>query len=200
LTIKKKAKYFDYLKLDADIRGYIPVFHEDNITGRFAVGIGAPFLNSTILPFEKRFYVGGANSVRAWRARDLGPGSFATPSGTIYDKSGDLKIEGSLEYRFPVYGPLKSALFADIGNVWLEKKDSLRPGAEFSSKFIKEFAIGAGVGFRLDFSFFVFRFDFAVPLRDPSLPDKNRWLTKNYKSIPDVINKVNLNIGIGYPF
>ena len=194
-------KYYTYGKIDLDIRRYLPVLHNDNLAMRFAVGLGLPFLSSTILPFEKRFYVGGANSIRAWRARDLGPGSYKSPgSGLIYDKSGDFKMEGSFEYRFPIAGFLKGAVFTDYGNVWLYQNDPSRPGAALSSNAYKEIAVGSGIGLRFDFSFFVFRFDLAVPMRDPSLAESDRWVFRQYSGLPEVGQNLVLNIGIGYPF
>ncbi len=196
-------KYYTYSKIDLDLRRYLPVLHSDNLAMRIAFGLGLPIPPSTILPFEKRFYVGGTNSIRAWRARDLGPGSYAPPpavSGVIYDKSGDFKMEGSFEYRFPIAGFLKGAIFTDYGNVWLYQKDASRPHAELSWNAYKEIAVGSGVGLRFDFSFFVFRFDLAVPMRDPSLAESDRWVFKQYNGLPSVTDKLVLNIGIGYPF
>ncbi len=194
-------KYFTYSKIDLDLRGYMPVIKSDNLAARIAIGLGVPFAPSTILPFEKRYYVGGANSIRAWRPRDLGPGSFQSPTGVIYDKSGDFKFEGSFEYRFPIFSFIKGAIFTDYGNVWLDREDPLRPGANFAiDRFYKEIAIGSGAGLRFDFSFFVFRFDVAVPMRDPALNEKDRWVYTKYYSMPNLADKMNLNIGIGYPF
>lgn len=188
--------YFNYTKLELDFRYYWPIFRESNLAARAAIGFGVPFFKSQILPFEKRFYVGGANSIRAWRARDLGPGTFVNPPGDFrYDKSGDVKIELSLEDRFPIYGLLQGALFLDAGNVWVEKKDPGRPGAKFSKEFYKEFAIGSGIGTRFDFSFFILRFDFGIPLRDPV----EGWLLKQFDK-GQWVNEVIINLGINYPF
>jgi hypothetical protein len=204
--------YYQYSKFEVDYRYYIPVLKENNLAFRALAGFGTPNslagifwpeTRSSILPFEKQFYVGGANSIRAWRLRTLGPGSYYDESQNLnYDKSGDIKLEGNAELRMPVYSLFKIALFADGGNVWLYNDDPKRPGAGFHfNTFYQEFALGGGLGFRLDFNFFVIRLDFAVPLRDPSLPLGHRWeihqLLYQANYIP---SKMQINLGIGYPF
>jgi len=188
--------YYKYVKLDVDYRYYLPI-KSSNIAFRIASGLGFPFGGSHILPYEKRYYVGGANSVRGWRTRDIGPGAFGNSNGTT-DKSGDFKLEGSVEWRFPVISFLKMALFTDFGNVWIAKKDTVRQGAQLSNKFLGELAIASGVGFRFDFSLFVFRLDFGVKMRDPSQPIDRRWIVTHRDFI--LPQNTNLNLGIGYPF
>ena len=138
------------------------------------------------------------SDIRAWKIRSLGPGSAPATSTVagFYNQTGDLKLEGNAEYRFPVIGILKGALFVDAGNVWLLKNDTSKSGEDFSfNRFYKEIAIGAGAGARLDFSFFVFRLDVATPVHAP-LSGTNGWvfgeggLTKN----------LTFNLAIGYPF
>jgi outer membrane protein insertion porin family len=109
---------------------------------------------------------------------------------------GDIQLEGNLEYRFPVYSFIKSALFADAGNIWLLKNDESYPGGNFSfDRFYKEFAIDVGLGIRLDFNFFIMRVDFAIPLRNPAKPENERWVINNWQFSDFIIN-----FGIGYPF
>jgi outer membrane protein insertion porin family len=206
--------YYEYSKIEADFHYYIPVRKDNNLAMRVIAGLGTPLsimgildpnTKSTILPFEKQFYVGGANSIRAWRLRTLGPGSYKdnSPSGTInYDKSGDIKLEASAEYRVPIYSILKGALFVDAGNVWLYNDDPKRPGSAFHfNSFYKEIAIGTGIGARLDFNFFVIRLDFAVPLHDPSYPESQRWrVDQLLHESAWWEHNLQINLGIGYPF
>ncbi|HQH19892.1 MAG TPA: BamA/TamA family outer membrane protein, partial [Bacteroidales bacterium] len=124
----------------------------------------------------------------------LGPGSS---KDTInLNKTGDINLEGNIEYRFPIYSYLKGAFFVDAGNIWVNKRNSLMPDAEFKwNRFYKEIAVGAGFGARFDFSFFILRVDMAIPLRNPAVDGANKWLFKNLSHQP-----INLNLGIGYPF
>ena len=204
--------YYQYSKFEADEQYYLPVFRNDNIAMRLITGIGTPqslagilFPNtrSTELPFEKQFYVGGANSIRAWKLRTLGPGSYADHlSQTYFDKSGDIKLEGNIELRFPIYRILKGAIFTDAGNVWLFNNDKNRPGSGFYfNEFYKQIAVGSGLGLRLDFSYFVVRVDFAVPLRDPSRPAGSEWEVDELLHENGWIQRnLQINLGIGFPF
>ncbi|MCF8299137.1 MAG: outer membrane protein assembly factor [Saprospiraceae bacterium] len=189
-------KYAQYLRSDFDFR-YFNYFGQNKTLGfRCAFGMGIPYLNMEVLPFEKSFYVGGANGIRAWRIRDIGPGAFQDPNSTSFDKTGDIGLETSLELRFPIYKLLEGAAFIDAGNVWYKNKNSQFPGAEFQfDKFYKQMAIGWGLGARFDFSFFIIRTDFALRMHDPSEPEGERWIIKDSK-----IKYINFNFGIGYPF
>ncbi|WP_020527674.1 BamA/TamA family outer membrane protein [Flexithrix dorotheae] len=197
--------YSQFVKLSIDPKYYFRVKEKNRLVTRLFLGYGHPYGNSLSLPYVKQFYAGGNNSIRAFRARSVGPGSyFATvEQRENLDQTGDIKIETNVEYRFDMVGILKGALFVDAGNIWLYNEDPNRPGANFRAKeFLSEFSMGAGVGFRFDFSLFILRFDFAFPLRIPYLPKEERW----------VIDKVNffnsdwrndhlvLNVAIGYPF
>ncbi|MGI4863463.1 MAG: BamA/TamA family outer membrane protein, partial [Janthinobacterium lividum] len=138
----------------------------------------------------------------AWQPRRLGTGSHATllADGTrdyITEQPGELLIEGSVEYRFPVYSFIKGALFTDFGNVWTLQPDPARPGAEFRfNSFAKQFAVGSGIGIRFDFTFLILRFDIATKVYDPT--DAAPWVIKSVLS--RTANQTALNIGIGYPF
>lgn len=188
-------RFAQYVRTDADYR-YYHYFDPNNILAfRAAVGYGRPFGNSQILPFEKSYFVGGSNGIRAWNIRSLGPGGFNETGAPQIDRFGNIALESSVEYRFPVYKFLKSALFVDAGNVWLEKANTSLPDGEFAiNRFYREIAVGAGFGFRLDFSFFVLRTDFAVPIHNPGLPVGNRWIERFRPS------DLKFNLGIGYPF
>ncbi|RYD81206.1 MAG: hypothetical protein EOP53_06955 [Sphingobacteriales bacterium] len=193
--------YYQYFRNEVDLRFYSPAWRDNNIALRTIVGFGLPYGNSTILPFERRFYVGGANSIRAWRLRELGPGQYKDNNEIAFDKSGDLKLETNAEFRFPVYGLFKSALFVDAGNVWTYKEDVGRPGSKFKTdSFYKQIAVGAGLGLRFDFTFFVLRLDLALPVRDPSLPAGDRMVFHNFNNRTWIGKNINTNLGIGYPF
>ena len=113
-----------------------------------------------------------------------------------FDRMGDIQLEANVELRFPVYNFIKSALFADIGNIWMMQEDDSYPGGHFDfDRFYKEFAIDVGIGIRLDFNFFIMRVDFAIPLRDPEQPDGERWVLNKWQ-----FNDIIINFGIGYPF
>ncbi len=189
-------RYAQYFRVDADVRFY-KIFNENNkLVFRIKGGVGFPYKNLNVLPFEKSFYAGGANSIRAWRLRRIGPGSFRDSTNTLMDKTGDINLEGNVEYRFPIYKMFQGAAFIDGGNVWLRKKNTDFPGGEFNvNRFVSEIAIGCGLGLRLDFKFFIIRLDFAVPVRDPSMPLEQRWVYDDLR-----LKDVNFNIGIGYPF
>lgn len=192
--------YAQYVKFDFDVRRYFAINKRSTFVLRFASGRGTPYGNLQVLPFEASFFGGGANGIRAWRARRLGPGSYPSELQTSIDQFGDMRLEMNAEYRFDIYKYLKMAVFADAGNIWLIKKDVNRPGAEMDIKrFYKEIALGAGVGARLDFNFFIIRLDGAYPIYDPGKPeaDNQRWIGV---SEPLMLKKVIFNLGIGYPF
>ena len=159
-----------------------------------------PYGNSpNFIPFEKRFFTGGANSLRAFRPRSIGPGVYS--STNQIDKSGDIKLELNMEFRFNIYKKLfEGAVFTDAGNVWAVRQDS-RVGADFDmSSFYNELAVGSGVGVRLNLSIFIFRLDAAVPLHDPSKTYGGRWVINNANDFDWYWNNSIFNFGIGYPF
>ncbi|MBN2480178.1 MAG: BamA/TamA family outer membrane protein [Bacteroidales bacterium] len=195
--------YFQYLRGDIDVRYYQVINTINRIVYRAYIGLGYPYGNSGALPYEKKFYSGGPNSIRAWSTRDLGPGSYAG-SDTITDgflypnKTGDVKIEANLEYRFELFWKMEGALFIDVGNIWAIRKEEDLPDARFQwNRFYKEIAVGSGFGIRFDFSFFLLRFDFGLKLHDPALPEHERWIPvlKDFS-----LNDLHLKFGIGYPF
>ncbi|MGJ8684438.1 MAG: BamA/TamA family outer membrane protein [Nonlabens sp.] len=187
-------EYAQYAKADVDFRFHYLLGKESRLATRFFAGYGLPYGNSDVLPFSKQYFSGGAYSVRAFRTRSLGPGTY-TPEDTddrsFFDQSGNVRLEANVEYRFPIYSYFKGALFIDAGNVWTTAGNGLE-GGEFSNNFYNEFGIGAGLGMRVDVQGFVIRFDLAAPWHDPSQPVNQRW---NF----DVENPV-FNFGIGYPF
>jgi outer membrane protein assembly factor BamA len=204
--------YSQYLRIDADYRYYYNVSDINKIVFRIAAGIGKPLANFPSLPFERSFFSGGANGIRAWQSRTLGPGSYDDKGELAFSQIGDGQLEGNVEYRFPLFKMLKGAIFMDAGNTWLSRKNTSKPGADFQlDRFYKEIAIGSGVGLRGDFSFFIIRLDIGLKLRDPKFAEDKRWVIENlgnaewkrtYKLTNNdrSYNFFTFNLGIGYPF
>lgn len=134
--------------------------------------------NARVAPYSEQFYIGGANSLRAFTIRSIGPGRYL-PEKTTYsylDQTGDLKFEANLEYRFPILGDLHGAAFVDAGNIWLIREDKQRPGGQLKwGRFLKDLALDAGVGLRYDLTFIVIRLDMGIPLHVPYETDKNGY-------------------------
>lgn len=203
-------RYAEFVKLDTDLRWRRILHEKSSLAFRIAAGAGLPYGNLKVLPFESSFFVGGANGLRAWRARSLGPGSYSAPL-LAFDRIGELRLEGNAEYRFKLIGFLEGALFADIGNIWNWQEDPRKPGSGISTDLLSELAVGTGVGARLNFDFFIVRFDLGMQTKDPSLPKGERWLfepkdrytqqIEELTGVPGVYRtQFNFNLGIGYPF
>ena len=193
-------RYAHFQKATLDLRYYQGLSDRSKIVYRIYSGVGIPKKNlSDALPFEKSFFAGGSNSLRAWRARSLGPGSYFEDS-TRFDKIGDIKFEGNVEARFPITKWIEGAFFVDFGNIWLIGYDSLRPEGKFNwNNVLDDIAIGTGFGLRLNFEFFILRADLAIPFKNPGIPkDNNQWIFKSEKR-DDHFSPL-LNLGIGYPF
>lgn len=193
--------FSQFFRVENDVKLYHTFKNGSLLASRLFVGVGAPYGNSTILPYVKQFFSGGNMSMRAWRFKTLGPGSFdiSKLNGNLLDQTGDIRLESNVEYRFDVYKFIKAALFVDAGNVWLMKADSTRPGGNFDfRRFGKEIALGAGMGIRLDFNFFIIRFDAGIPIYDPF----SKWVIKDFslKKESSYRNRLGYNIAIGYPF
>ncbi len=189
-----KNEYAQYIKPDIDFRYYHWLNENNNIVYRIYAGMGIPYLNSKALPFEKSFFAGGANDLRAFNARSVGPGSFDKEEKI--QQSGEIKLNANLEYRFDLIRVLEGALFIDAGNVWLFKEDPNRPGSKFEANdFLSEVAAGGGFGFRFNFNYFIFRIDMGYKFRDPRKPEDERWVYKKMQ-LRDGIG----NFAIGYPF
>jgi hypothetical protein len=195
-----------YSRGRADLRYYLNTGKEAYLAMRFFSGVGVPYGQSEVMPYIKQFYAGGTNSMRAFRARSLGPGSYSPPESQenlLVDQTGDIKLETNVEYRFPIVGYLKGALFSDIGNIWLVNEDSLRLGGKFNiDTFYKQLAVGLGFGLRIDVSLMVLRLDWAFPIRIPSKDEGDRWVVRDIDLLSRDWRKKNLlwNISIGYPF
>ena len=191
-------RYAQYLKTDVDLRFHNAIDRHTSITYRFFGGIGVPYGNFNVLPFEKRYFSGGANSIRAWPVRGLGPGSYSEDYLTYYNQTAEIKLEFNAEYRFPLFWVLEGALFLDVGNIWgLRSKASVEGGAFDPNKFLKQLAVGTGFGTRFDFNFFIFRLDTGLKLHDPAEPAGKRWIPL---SRPYTWKDIAFNFAIGYPF
>lgn len=202
------VKIFDvafsqFAKMEHDFRHYYRLNDNAQIASRIIVGVGYPYGNSSELPFIKQFFIGGTNSIRAFRARSVGPGVWKDSiSPFLPDESGDIKLELNTELRSKLFSVVHGAIFVDAGNIWLMNKNPNKPGAEFSSKFLKQLAVGTGVGLRFDLSFLILRTDLAFPLRKPYLPDGQQWVFDEIDFGSKFWRRDNLvfNLAIGYPF
>ncbi len=204
-------EYAQFVKGDIDMR-YNQVLNEGNdLIYRFSVGAAYPYGNSTSIPFTRQYFTGGANGIRAWHVRSLGPGSVGDTIG-YYNQTADIKIEAKLEYRFKLFWVLEGALFLDLGNIWTIKEDQnavakydYDPAFFQWNKFYNDLAVGTGLGLRFDFSFFVFRLDVGMKLRDPRDIYENDIKLNTSKWIPwdrklSLRDDFTLHIAIGYPF
>lgn len=197
------ARFSQYVKTEADFRFYRKTGDKTVWANRINIGIGIPNGNSLQLPFIKQFFSGGNTSIRAFRSRSVGPGTFQDTTTTfLADESGDMKLELNTEWRFPIYKIVNGAVFVDAGNIWLFNEDTLRPGGKFSKDFLHELAVGTGLGIRLDFTLLILRLDVAFPLRKPYLPAGQRWITNKIDFGSSQWRKSNLvwNLAIGFPF
>lgn len=192
------TRFAQYLKSDFEYHYGHMLDNFSSVVGRAFVGLGVPFGNFDVLPFEKKYFTGGANGIRAWPVRSLGPGSYKAPSSVYPNQSSDIKLEANLEYRFKLFWLMEGALFLDAGNIWAISGKDNREGAVFKpGQFYKQIAIGSGAGLRFDFTYFIFRLDLGVKMRDPSLEPGKRFIPGNYSFSSDHLN---LTFAIGYPF
>jgi outer membrane protein insertion porin family len=198
------AVYSQFARFTIDLRNYFNFPRTNKFAVRFYTGLGKPYGNSSTLPYIKQFFSGGPSSIRAFQVNSVGPGTFSQEDVDAFlETGGDIKLEGNAEYRFNIYNIFKGALFIDGGNTWLLKSIPDVASDPFSFKdFHKELAVGTGFGIRLDATFFVLRFDLAIPLRKPWLPEQKRWVIDQIKpGSPDWRrDNLVLNIAIGYPF
>jgi len=200
------AYYSQYIKTEFDFRHYMKITSNSQLASRVNIGYSYSYGNSRSLPYLKQFFVGGPNSLRAFRARSIGPGSLAPQNlgaNNFYaDQTGDYKLEINTEFRAKLASIIHWAAFLDAGNVWLQNEDPNKSGAKFSKDFLSEMAIGGGLGLRFDFTFLILRTDFAIPLRVPYLDKSERWVIKDIDIGNRAWRKNNLmfNLAIGYPF
>ena len=191
--------FAQFLKFTSEVRTLFKVGEKQHIAARLMGGVLWSYGNQTIAPYSEQFYIGGANSLRAFTVRSLGPGTYNPGENTKYgylDQTGDIKLEANVEYRFPIFGELYGATFLDAGNVWLMRKDESRPGGELTLKnFAKSIALNTGVGVRYDLTFLVIRLDMGIALHVPYETGKS-----GYYNIPKFKDGLGLHFAIGYPF
>jgi hypothetical protein len=188
------TNYAQYVRPEVEYRYYHNLTSNSQFVYRAYGGLGYAYLNSDFVPYEKVFYSGGANELRAFNARKVGPGSYRDTLN--FEQFGDIKFNANVEYRFDLVRKLKGAFFLDAGNVWFRESIPNRPGGQFElENILPELALGTGIGIRFDFTFFIFRIDGGIPLRDPSRDEGDRWVIDGIK-----FNTVIYNFGIGYPF
>jgi hypothetical protein len=203
--------YSQYFKTEVDLRYSYKIGKYHSVVSRLMLGVIIPYGNSkdTEVPFVKRFSLGGPSSMRAWLLRYIGPGDQASVSGAEF-QLGDLKMEFNSEYRFMFNSWIGGAIFADIGNVWLLNSNSIastipqrNPNTGvFTERFYEQLAIGTGIGLRVDLSFFVFRLDYGIQLREPQGYGLKENGTVQYWNFEPFVfaNRSNLVIAVGYPF
>lgn len=194
------ARYFRFV---GDYKYNVPLKNEVLWVNRINVGMALPIGKVKSVPAIKQFYAGGANSMRAWRPRSLGPGAFRreiTDPNALVDQRGDTKLELNTELRFPItklFGQrLEGAAFTDVGNVWSLYENNEREEAQLTSKFYEQLAVGSGAGLRLKIrNFLNVRTDAAFKIHDPYRVEGDRWVPT-----PIDLPNMNLSLGIGYPF
>ncbi len=192
--------YYQYIKLDMDYLQHIPVCPGTVFAYRINTGIGYAYGREKLLPYNRYYFLGGSDSMRAWLPHSLGPGSYSAQKKTDAKQSleqpGELLLQGSVELRQQLVGFLEGALFVDAGNIWTLRDDVLRKGGKFRfQNFYQEIAVGTGVGLRLNFKLLVLRLDGGFKLYDPSRPSGKRFVGDQL-----FLNKPVFSIGIDYPF
>lgn len=194
-----KQPYAQFIKGEVDATYNFRINGVSSIVYRAFAGVGWAYGNSRVMPFEDQYFGGGANDIRAWMVRTLGPGSYVMPESTFTNLTADMKLEANVEYRFKLFWILEGALFVDAGNIWTIRPDEDRPGSQFRfNSFLDEVAVGTGLGLRFDFKFVLLRADFGMKLRDPQATDGSKWIPLS--GTFDRKRDLTMVIGIGYPF
>lgn len=191
-------QYAQYVKGDVDYTYTHFLTHRQALAIHAGFGIAYPYGNSSMVPFEKRFYAGGANSVRGWSARTLGPGAYDARNQVVdfINQCGDIRLDFSLEYRFRLFWVFEGALFVDAGNIWTIKNYANQPGGLFKfDKFYKEIALAYGAGLRMDFTYFLLRFDLGMKAHNPAMNQEPWPLTH-----PNWSRDATFHFAVGYPF
>ncbi len=196
-------EYSQYCKTDVEYMFDHFIDPNNSVAYHIFAGVGVPYGNSDAMPLLKQYYSGGANSIRGWQPRWLGPGSYQyNDTGPYPNNTGDIKIEANIEYRFKLFWVFEGALFNDAGNIWAITQASTdkRNGILFQGdKFYKDMAIASGAGLRLNVTYFIIRLDFAVKTRDPAKNAGERWIFQDIRP-PEKQNIINYQLAIGYPF
>jgi len=192
------VQFAQYAKGEFEFRYHHAINKMNAFAYRFLSGVAYPYGNSNVLPFEKQYFSGGANGIRAWPVRGLGPGTFVDTVLTYYNQMADIKLEANVEYRFKLVWLFEGALFVDAGNIWSIRADAAPEGGLFKwDQFYKQIAVGTGVGLRSDFNYFIFRVDMGVKALDPTRPPGQQFMLGS-----EAMKWENLtfNFAIGYPF
>lgn len=189
-------KYSQYAKGELEYTFNQVLSPKNKLVYHTHFGVAYPYGNADVVPFEKRFFAGGANSVRGWSIRSLGPGIYkGNGSRTDFLQMGDIKVDFNFEYRFKLFWLFEGAMFVDGGNVWTINDYTSQPGGFFQvDKFYEQIAYSYGLGLRFDFSFFILRLDMGVKLYDPSATDGNYWQK------PNSSDNYAFHLAVGYPF
>ncbi|MCD8185506.1 MAG: BamA/TamA family outer membrane protein [Rikenellaceae bacterium] len=191
--------YSQFVKATTEFKYYRALGTKNTLVGRLYAGAGHPYGNSDVLPYSEQFYVGRANSIRAFTIRSLGPGSFRAreeDNNGYFDQTGDFKVEANVEYRFNLIADLYGALFVDTGNIWLLEKDPERPGGKLDGrKFFDQLALGTGAGLRYDLNYLVIRADLGIGIHAPYDTGKS-----GYYNMPRFKDSLGFHLAIGYPF
>lgn len=192
--------YAQYARFDMDYTHYFYFSDRDALVFHGALGIAYPYGNSDVLPFEKRYFTGGANSMRGWGVRELGPGSFRGTDGRIdfINQTGDLKIDFSLEYRAPLFWKFDGAVFVDAGNIWTLRTYEEQPGGQFHfNTFYEQIAVAYGLGLRLNFGYFILRFDMGMKAINPAYNTQQEHYAIFH---PDFSRDFSFHFAVGLPF
>ena len=190
--------FAQFVKMTTELRNLFKVRGRTQVATRLLAGVVIPYGNSQYVPYSEQFYIGGANSIRAFTARTIGPGSYHPEAGlySYLDQTGDVKLEANVELRFPIVGNLYGATFLDAGNVWLLRSQTDRPGGELTLKDLwNDVAVGTGLGLRYDLEFLVLRLDLGVALHLPYDTGKGGWY-----NVPRFKDGLGLHLAVGYPF
>ena len=192
--------FSQYVKFDVDFSTSLPMGDVSSLAFHAAAGVAVPYGNSSIVPYEKRYFAGGANSVRGWGVRELGPGSYAGSDGKIdfINQTGNLKLDLSVEFRTRLFQKLHGAAFVDAGNVWNLRHYADQPGGEFKfDKFYRQIAVAYGLGLRLNMDYFVLRIDGGMKAINPAVPSgRDHWPIIHPKFSRDFA----FHFAVGLPF
>ena len=192
--------YAQYVKFDVDFTRLFQFDERNSLAFHVGLGVAYPYGNSTILPFEKRYFSGGANSVRGWRVRELGPGTFKGTDGRIdfINQTGDMKLDMNLEYRTFLGWKLHGAVFVDAGNIWTLRNYADQPGGQFRfNSFYRQIALAYGLGLRLNFDYFILRFDLGMKAVNPAYETSREHYPLLY---PNFKRDFAFHFAVGLPF
>ena len=188
--------FAQYVKMDLDFTKNFQMDQRNALVFHLGAGVAIPYGNARMLPFEKRYFSGGANSVRGWSVRELGPGSFDSPNNNFLNQTGDIKLDANVEYRTRLFWKFRGAAFIDAGNIWTLRNYEEQPDGQFKfNQFYKQIAVAYGVGLRMDLDFFIVRLDWGWKALNPQHTGRHR-IPLLHPRIGDTA----LHFAVGYPF